>query len=162
MTRPSELLKTLTAGVYVVGVAAGEHRNAFTAAWVMQVSFDPLLVALSIHPRHRSYALLQSGGGFTVNLLASDQLDLARHFGQAATSDKLAGIEWRPGTIGAPILTESLAYLDCIVRDEYPAGDHRLVLGEVTGGEIQRPGEPMNYRDTGDMDGASRLYPEKF
>ncbi|GAB4364262.1 MAG: flavin reductase family protein [Methylohalobius crimeensis] len=162
MTRPSELLKTLTAGVYVVGVADGEHRNAFTAAWVMQVSFDPLLVALSIHPRHSSYGLLQSGGGFTVNVLAKDQSDLARHFGQAATSDKLAGIAWRLAAQGAPILTESLAYLECSVRDEYPAGDHRLILGEVTGGEILRSGEPMNYRDTGDMDGASRLYPEKF
>ena len=46
------LFQRLTQGVYVVGVAYGELRNAFTAAWVMQVSFDPLLLALSINPRH--------------------------------------------------------------------------------------------------------------
>ena len=44
------LFQRLTQGVYVVGVAHGEVRNAFTAAWVMQVSFDPLLLALSINP----------------------------------------------------------------------------------------------------------------
>ena len=44
------LFQRLTQGVYVVGVAHGEARNAFTAAWVMQVSFDPLLLALSINP----------------------------------------------------------------------------------------------------------------
>jgi flavin reductase (DIM6/NTAB) family NADH-FMN oxidoreductase RutF len=42
------LFQRLTHGVYVVGVAHGEVRNAFTAAWVMQVSYDPLL-ALSIN-----------------------------------------------------------------------------------------------------------------
>ena len=46
------LFKRLTQGVYVVGVAHGEERNAFTASWVMQVSFDPLLLALSINPHH--------------------------------------------------------------------------------------------------------------
>ena len=55
------LFKTLTQGVYVIGVANGEERNAFTAAWVMQVSFDPLLLALSINPQHSSYRLLKEG-----------------------------------------------------------------------------------------------------
>src|SRR5262245_64997928 len=46
------LFQRLTQGVYVVGVAHGAVRNAFTAAWVMQASFDPLLLALSINPHH--------------------------------------------------------------------------------------------------------------
>ena len=49
------LFQRLTQGVYVVGMAHRELRNAFTAAWVMQVSFDPLLLALSINPHHSSY-----------------------------------------------------------------------------------------------------------
>ena len=40
-----DLFRTLTTGVYVIGVAHGGRANAFTAAWVSQVSFDPLLVA---------------------------------------------------------------------------------------------------------------------
>jgi flavin reductase (DIM6/NTAB) family NADH-FMN oxidoreductase RutF len=55
------LFQRLTQGVYVVGVAHGEVRNAFTAAWVMQLSFDPLLLALSIDPHHSSYGLLRDG-----------------------------------------------------------------------------------------------------
>jgi flavin reductase (DIM6/NTAB) family NADH-FMN oxidoreductase RutF len=76
------LFKRLTQGVYVVGVAHEEERNAFTAAWVMQVSFDPLLLALSINPRHSSYRLLKEGAAFSVNVLKKDQLHLAEHFGQ--------------------------------------------------------------------------------
>jgi len=56
------LFQRLTQGVYLVGVTHGEVRNAFTAAWVMQVSYDPLLLALSINPNHSSYLLLKKGG----------------------------------------------------------------------------------------------------
>ena len=71
------LFQRLTQGVYVVGVAHGEVRNAFTAAWVMQVSFDPLLLALSINPHHSSYGLLRDGRAFSVNVLKKGQLELA-------------------------------------------------------------------------------------
>lgn len=50
----ADLFRRLTQGVYVVGVSAGDARNAFTAAWVMQASFDPLLLALSIGARQSS------------------------------------------------------------------------------------------------------------
>jgi flavin reductase (DIM6/NTAB) family NADH-FMN oxidoreductase RutF len=57
----SALFQRLTAGVYVIGVAHAQTRNAFTAAWVMQVSYEPLLLALSINPNHSSYLLLKEG-----------------------------------------------------------------------------------------------------
>ena len=56
MVPSAAFCQRLTQGVYVVGVAHGEVRNAFTAAWVMQVSFDPLLLALSINPHHSNLA----------------------------------------------------------------------------------------------------------
>ena len=84
------LFQRLTQGVYVVGVAHGEVRNAFTAAWVMQVSFDPLLLALSINPHHSSYRLLKEGHAFSVNVLKKGQLELAAHYGRPARADKLA------------------------------------------------------------------------
>ena len=90
----ADLFRRLTAGVYVVGVADGGRRNAFTAAWLMQVSFDPLLLALSINPGHASFPLLVGGDGFAVSVLSCDQLDLARHFGTRSgrETDKLAGV----------------------------------------------------------------------
>ncbi len=159
MTRPADIFRTLTHGVYVIGVADGKKHNAFTAAWAMQVSFDPLLLALSINPRHRSYPMLKAGGGFTVNVLATDQLDLAAHFGQSGNIDKLADIPWRPGKCGAPILEHALSWLDCDFHHECPAGDHIVVFGRVIGGAIQRLGDPLLYRDTGNLDAAQDLFP---
>ena len=159
------LFRRLTQGVYVVGVADGDDRDAFTAAWVMQVAFDPLLLALSINPEHASYPLLHSGGGFTVNVLKQGQQELASRFGTRSGRDenKLADIHWRPGRTGAPILEDALAYLDCELSGEMGAGDHDLTLGRVTGGRLLDPhAAPLLYSDTGDMDGSSALYPRKF
>jgi flavin reductase (DIM6/NTAB) family NADH-FMN oxidoreductase RutF len=157
------LFQRLTQGVYVVGVAHGEVRNAFTAAWVMQVSFDPLLMALSISPHHSSYRLLKEGRAFSVNVLKKGQLDLAEHFGRPAGADKLAGIEWTTDHLGLPLLRDALAWFKCQVLSEYPAGDHVLVLGKVIVGKLLDPeAEPMSYRETGAMDGASALFPDTF
>jgi flavin reductase (DIM6/NTAB) family NADH-FMN oxidoreductase RutF len=165
MNKIAALFHRLTLGVYVVGVAHAGRRDAFTAAWVMQTSFDPLLLALSINPLNASYPLLHGGGGFAVSVLKQGQLELARRFGTRSgrDEDKLAGIGWRPGRSGAPILQEALAYLDCELTERLPVGDHELVVGRVMDGRIlDRDAAPMAYADTGDMDGSSALYPTKF
>jgi len=159
------LFRRLTYGVYVVGVADGDQHNAFTAAWVMQTSFDPLLLALSINPEHFSYTLLKESGVFSVNVLRQGQLDLVRHFGcqSGRNTDKLAGQRWRPGEHGAPVLLDAAAYLECRVTGTMPAGDHELILGEVVDGGLLDPeAAPLRYSDTGDIDGSSALYPGKF
>jgi flavin reductase (DIM6/NTAB) family NADH-FMN oxidoreductase RutF len=157
------LFKTLTHGVYVIGVAGDGRHNAFTAAWVMQVSFDPLMIGLSINRMHSSYALLKAGGGFTVNVLCRGQDELARHFGQPACVDKLAQVPWHESGRGAPLLDDAMAWFECEFVRECPAGDHLVVIGRVSDGALlDAEAEPMNYRDTGDMDGSAALFVDAF
>src|SRR6476646_9680148 len=160
----ASLFQRLTQGVYLVGVSHGDRRNAFTAAWVMQVSFDPLLLALSINPRHSSYALLKEGSAFGINVLKKSQLGLAEDYGRPANADKkLTSTEWTTGRFGLPLLREALAWFECEVVHEHPAGDHVLVLGKVINGKLlDSQAEPMTYRETGTMDGASELFPDAF
>ena len=157
------LFERLSQGVYVVGVAHGEARNAFTAAWVMQASYDPLLLALSVNPENSSYALLKERRAFSVNVLKKGQLDLAAHFGRSDGSDKLVSTQWTTGRFGLPLLCEALAWFECRVVSEHPAGDHRLVLGRVVDGKLlDSEAEAMSYRETGTMDGAIALFPDDF
>ena len=132
MNEGAALFRRISLGVYVVGVADGERRDAFTAAWVTQVSFDPPLLALSVNPQNASSPILRAGGAFTVSVLKQGQLELARRFGTRSgrEEDKLAGIRWYPGRSGAPILDEALAYFAV----------------------------PMTYTETGDLDGSRALY----
>jgi flavin reductase (DIM6/NTAB) family NADH-FMN oxidoreductase RutF len=159
------LFRRLTHGVYVIGVAHELRRDGFTAAWVVQASFDPLRLAVSVNPKNASYPLLQASGGCAVSVLKRGRLDLARHFGTRSgrDGDKLTGIPWHPAASGAPVLDDALAYFDCKVEGSLPAGDHALLLVRVVDGAILDPdAQPMTYAETGDMDGSSALYPERF
>jgi flavin reductase (DIM6/NTAB) family NADH-FMN oxidoreductase RutF len=159
------LFRRLTLGVYIVGVADARQRDAFTAAWLTQVSFNPLMLAVSMNPANASYELLHASGVFTVNVLKEGQLELARHFGTRSgrEEDKLAGIRWRPGRTGAPVLEEALAYFECELMGRTRAGDHELVLGRVMDGMIlDQDARPLSYAATGDMDGSAALYPRAF
>ena len=52
---------------------------------------------------------------------------------------------------------------ECVVASRCAAGDHELVLGRVVDGGLLNGGAPpLHYRDTGDLDGSSRLFPEAF
>ena len=158
------LFQKLTHGVYVVGVYYNEEYNAFTASWVMQVSFSPLLLGLSINPNHSSYESLIKGGVFTINVLPKGSLDLAEWFGQPKNNGtKLAEVAWRHGRTNAPILDDAMAYFECKFSHECEAGDHQLIIGEVISGAVQQPHAlPMNYRETGNMDESLKLFPEDF
>lgn len=162
MADVADLFRRLSTGVYVIGVADGGRRNAFTAAWLTQVSFEPLLLALSVNPEHASWPLLLEGGGFVVSVLRRDQLPLVAAFGTRSgrDTDKLAGVPWRPGRSGAPILTNAVAWLDCRLHARFPAGDHEIVLARPVAGELVAPeAVPLLYADTGDLDGSRALYP---
>jgi len=154
---PEALFKQISHGVYVIGVSDGTHQNAFTAAWVMQVSFNPPLLAIGINPESYSYQLLQAGGLCTVNVLGEDQYALAEHFGRSV-KDKMAGFQWQKGTTGAPILSESLAYFDCQVSHYADAGDHKIAVCKVIAAARLNNGRPLLYNQTGDLDGSSELY----
>jgi flavin reductase (DIM6/NTAB) family NADH-FMN oxidoreductase RutF len=166
MTRPvADFMQTISTGVYVIGVGDGDRVNAFTAASVMPVSFKPVMVVFAVGMDHASRPLLQAGKTFTINVLKSDQIDLARHFGTVSgrDADKLAGIRWRPGLQGAPILVDALSCIECERLAMVPAGDHELVLGEVLGGcTLAQDATPLLYRDTHNLDGARDLYPAQL
>ncbi|MGH8231308.1 MAG: flavin reductase family protein [Steroidobacteraceae bacterium] len=161
------LFRQITLGVHVIGVAHAGREDAYTAASVMQVSYRPLMLAISIHPEHASYPLLHAGQTFSVNVLAHDQIELARQFGTRSQSspgvDKMQAHRWRHGKLGAPILPQALAFFDCAVQSETAAGDHRVVVGRVVDGAIlSNDGIPLAYADTGDLDGSASLFPERF
>jgi flavin reductase (DIM6/NTAB) family NADH-FMN oxidoreductase RutF len=165
MSEIADLFRRLTFGVYVVGVADGERRDAFTAAWVVQTSFEPLLLGVSVNPQNASYPILRAAGSFTVNVLRQGQIELARRFGTRSgrDEDKLSGVRWHAGRGGAPILDDTLAYFECELGATLPAGDHELVLGRVIDGRILAPAAaPMTYAETGEMDGSRELYPRRF
>ena len=154
----NSLMKLITQGVYVISIKHEQQLNAFTAAWVMQVSFNPLLICFSINSKSRSYPLLKKSGACCISILNKHQFAEARHFGQSGIADKMAGFKWLKTETGAPALADSIAYFDCCVDHYSEAGDHQLAICKVVAGALLNEDQPMLYCDTADMDGSSQLY----
>lgn len=165
MTHPVDLFRRLSNGVYVIGVRHGQQQNAFTAAWLTQVSFEPLLLALSVNPGHASLPLLLGSKAFAVSVLPADGIELAKHFGlqSGRTVDKLAGQRWSPSARGIPVLDDAVAQFDCEFVSQAAAGDHVLVVGRVVAGTLlDAHRTPLRYADTGNLDGSAALFPNTF
>ncbi|MFP5409106.1 MAG: flavin reductase family protein [Gammaproteobacteria bacterium] len=160
------LFMTLTEGVYVIGVGEEGLGNAFTATSVMQVSMRPPLLALAVNPENVSYPLILARGVFAVTVLQRGQGALADFFGNhsARDEDKLQAVPWHAAPSGAPVLDEGLAYFDCRVLSQHPAGDHMLILADVTAGDFLQAREsrarPLRYDELGNMDGSDELLPD--
>jgi flavin reductase (DIM6/NTAB) family NADH-FMN oxidoreductase RutF len=131
----------LVHGVYVVTTRAGDKVNGMTAAWVSQVSLNPLLVMASIAPARYSHDLIKEAGAFAINVLTKEQADLGKRFGfkSGRKVDKFAGLDWVAAPSGAPILPQAYAYLDLKLVYTYDAGDHTLFVGQVTDAKILHP-----------------------
>jgi flavin reductase (DIM6/NTAB) family NADH-FMN oxidoreductase RutF len=152
------LFNKISHGVYVIGVANGKEQNAFTAAWVMQVSFAPPMLAFSINPEHYSYTLLKAGGVCTVNILGQDQMPIAAHFGQPGVKEKMTTYRWQAGKTAAPVLSDCLVYFDCKLSHFCNAGDHKIAVCDVIDGKELNSGWPLLYWQTGNLDRSSELY----
>ena len=162
----AEALEMLPYGLYIVGSRGSDNINGMMADWVMQVSFDPRLVACSLEGNSTTLRNLRETGLFTVNLLVSDDRELARRFAQprdaskiqgrseTASSlvyDKMRGIPYWQGELTAcPVLEAGLAYLECEVHELIDLGDHTLAVGRVLRGAVLKEGgEPLTNRILG-------------
>lgn len=138
-----DAMRHLPAGVTVVAVRAGEQVHGLTVSAFCSVSPDPPLVLVVIDHRHTAYPLLeQDGAVFAVNVLHQDQVELSNRFAWLKDEDRFASGDWRRAVTGAPVLADALAWLDCVVRERYPAGTHTVYIGEVVASSVPRPDEP--------------------
>jgi flavin reductase (DIM6/NTAB) family NADH-FMN oxidoreductase RutF len=139
----------LVHGVYVVTTRFEDLVNGMTAAWVSQVSLNPLLIMASIAPPRYSHRLIRDSGIFAINVLDSTQVELAKRFGYKSGRkvDKFAGLEWISAPSGAPILPQAYAYFDLKLTDTFNAGDHTLFVGQVVEAKILHPqAQPLVFK----------------
>jgi flavin reductase (DIM6/NTAB) family NADH-FMN oxidoreductase RutF len=136
--------------VAIVAAAVGHERSCATGT-VTYVSHDPPLVATALHPDSRTARLARASGAFSVSILTASQQDVAEAAATPARSaDKFAELRIppleapdtsspAPGSAGLPAgVAGSIAVLWCAVRDERPAGDHTLFVGEVVAHQVDQ------------------------
>jgi flavin reductase (DIM6/NTAB) family NADH-FMN oxidoreductase RutF len=160
-----EALESMPYGLYIIGSHGSDNINGMMADWVMQVSFEPRLVTVSLERGSTTLRNLRDHGFFTVNMLGAEQRPLAVKFCQprqaskivgrsedasAVVYDKMADVPYQMGALtDCPILDEGIAYVECSVEQLVDVGDHTLAVGRVLDGGVLREGEPLTQRILG-------------
>jgi 3-hydroxy-9,10-secoandrosta-1,3,5(10)-triene-9,17-dione monooxygenase reductase component len=123
----------------VEGSPVGMTVNSFSST-----SLLPPLVLFCAANNSQTWPQIKSTGCFNVNILADDQGEVARRFADRNVS-RFAGQTFFTPATGSPVLPDVLAYIDCVLYDTYPAGDHTIAVGQVVEAAKLRDGSPLVF-----------------
>jgi len=131
-------------GVTVITTVTADREPAgCTVSAFSSLSLDPPLVLACIDRGRYLHQLLGTAPGFAVNVLRSDQGELALTFARPG-ADRFAGVISCLGRHGAPLLDGAIAHIECDREALLDGGDHTIVVGRVRG-LATHDGEPLIY-----------------
>jgi flavin reductase (DIM6/NTAB) family NADH-FMN oxidoreductase RutF len=124
-------LGTFATGVTIVTARRADgHMVGLTANSFNSVSLSPPLVLWSLARKAGTMPAFSTGSHYAINILAAGQRELAERFA-SKTPDRFAGVAWREGACGAPLIEGAAAVFECFNRSQYDEGDHVIFVGEV-------------------------------
>lgn len=139
-----QVLGHFPTGVAVITAETDHKPLGLAVGSFFSVSLEPPLVGFCVANRSTSWPGIRATGQFCANVLAADQEAICRSFASSG-GDKFDGIGWRTSTLGSPVLSGALAWIDCEIDAEHDAGDHSIVVGRVRDLEIGREGHPLVF-----------------
>jgi 3-hydroxy-9,10-secoandrosta-1,3,5(10)-triene-9,17-dione monooxygenase reductase component len=146
-SRFREVLGHFASGLTVVTAIDSQGPAGFTCQAFMSLSLDPPLIALAPGKSSTTWPRIAPIGACCVNILSESQEALARDFAISGSQkgDKFSGVGWKAGPGGAPVIDGSLAWLGCSILRSHDAGDHELVIAEVTDTWVDSSGHPLLF-----------------
>ena len=145
------VLSHFPSGVTIVTLKDGEERHGLTVSAFASISTEPPLIMVAINSNSPSNEYLQQdGASFGVNILAEEQTELSNRFAWVKDEDRFAEGAWGTAETGAPILQDSLAWLDFEVHAYHTAGTHIIYIGRAVASKVPRMNEkPLIYWNRG-------------
>ena len=135
-------LGTFVTGVTVVTTDSAEGPVAIVANSFASVSLDPPLVLWSPAKASKRFEHFAGSRRFAVHILSADQRDICAAIIKSKTA--ISDIPMHLSHCGMPIIEGALATFECNLEATHDAGDHVIVVGEVTKCHHQ-PGDPMVF-----------------
>ncbi|CAL9446262.1 FMN reductase (NADH) NtaB [Actinosynnema sp. ALI-1.44] len=129
-----DVMARFATGITVL-TAHGADAHGMTANSFTSVSLDPPMVLCCVARTARMHQTILDARAFGVSVLGGEQEGLARYFatrGRPTGMAQFDQVDWFPGRhTGVPLLTGSLAWLECDLEAVYDGGDHSIFLGLV-------------------------------
>jgi flavin reductase (DIM6/NTAB) family NADH-FMN oxidoreductase RutF len=146
-----EALGRMTYGIYVLTTRVDDVINGMIASWVTQVSYEPPLIMVAIHPNRYSHGLVEQSQSFALHILDQSQKEMLGIFKGPDPEKKFGNMSWEHGKAGSPILKDCLAWMELVVKERYTPGNHTLFVGEIIDGGTRNLGTPLCTLDYAGM-----------
>jgi flavin reductase (DIM6/NTAB) family NADH-FMN oxidoreductase RutF/rubredoxin len=135
-----EALFKVSYGLYIVSSGNKDKKNGFISNSVFQVTSEPPQFAACCNKNNFTSEIIKKTGVFAVSVLQQEaNKEIIGRFGYKSGKDidKFEGIKFKFGETGCPIvLEESVAYLECKLKQLFDAGTHLIFIGELIEAQI--------------------------
>jgi len=138
-----DALAQFASGVTVVTAQTPAGPVGFTASAFTSVSLAPPLVLVCVRKGASAHDAVVAAEAFGVNVLSERQKWIAEQFARSGV-DRFRQVRVRAAGEGEglPLVEGAIVHLECRHHVAYPAGDHTILVGEVTRASVAA-GRPL-------------------
>ncbi|MEA2157929.1 MAG: hypothetical protein QOD66_309 [Solirubrobacteraceae bacterium] len=143
----NELVSQLDYSMFIVTTAANGERGGCLIGFASQVSIRPPRFLACLSVKNRTFRIGARANVLVVHFVPQDATELAERFGGQTGDevDKFAGIDWREGPDGAPILTDLENWFAGSIVQRLDLGDHCGFLLEPIAGQAGRSESALTF-----------------
>jgi flavin reductase len=134
-------------GVSVVTTEGLAGRFGLTVSAISSVSAEPPMLLACVNRKSPTVAAMDQNGRFAVNVLGSNNQEVAEVFAGRPKTGKPYDFErhaWEEGSTGQPVLSDATASFECEIECSQDAGSHRIFIGRVVNAK-RNSAEPLVY-----------------
>jgi flavin reductase (DIM6/NTAB) family NADH-FMN oxidoreductase RutF len=122
--------------VYVISVNAQGEPSGMIASWVIQTSFNPPLIAVSIGKTRFTYNLIKDSKEFVIAVPNEKLKEAIRIFGLKSGANinkfKETNLKTKKASfVKSPLLADATINYECKLLQIVDTGDHSIFIGEV-------------------------------
>lgn len=143
----NKILRDLNYGVYVIGSKDGDKNVGCIANSVMQITSDPVTIAISINADNYTNRCIKKCNRFSISVLNEESdSEIIGTFGFSTSKevDKYAKFDYEIKE-QMPIIMDSNGYIVCEVKSVLEAGSHTIFIGQVIDMDKTKDKKAMTY-----------------
>ena len=132
----------------VVALAAevgGETEVLVASSFSVGVSHQPPLVMFAVRNSSMTWPALSRAERIGVSVLGEAQLPVGRQLASAQRELRLLDVPTFVSEHGAVFLDQAPVWLECVIEDSHPAGDHSVVIMRVHRISSRADARPIVY-----------------
>ena len=146
----NKVLFNIGYGLYVLTANEGEKDNGCIINTVMQVTSDPLQIAIAVNKKNYTNEMIQRTKKFNVSILSeSAKFEIFEHFGfhSGRDTDKFASFyNTKRSPNGVLYITQNTnSYMSAYVKQEIDLGTHTLFIAQLVAAEILSDEPTVTY-----------------